>query len=99
MVIEIAAAPDGGPYVLVSFTDPRDLKGASQPSIGPVVTGFSSMEDLMKNLQKTFAGLSRQTTGGLATVVRMDIREYEESGLKVGDKVCLEITRIEKEWV
>jgi hypothetical protein len=98
-VTEIVAAPDGGPYVLLTFTDPRELKGSSQPAFGPSVGVFTSMEDLMKNLQKTFAGLPKQMIGGWVTVVRMEIREYDESGLKVGDKVYLEITKAEKEGV
>ncbi|MEM2872958.1 MAG: hypothetical protein QXD82_02180 [Nitrososphaerales archaeon] len=98
VVTEISAAPDGGPYVLVALVDPRDLKGASQPRPS-VVMGFTSMEDLMKDLQRALSGLSRQTMGGAVTVIKLDMREYEESGLKVGDKVYLEITRTEKEGV
>ena len=50
----------------------------------------------MKNLQRAFRGLSKQMMGVVVTVIKLDMREYEESGLKVGDKVYLEITRIEK---
>jgi len=100
VVTEISAAPDGGPYVLISLVDPRDLKGASQPRPSPhVVMGFTSMEDLMKDLQRALTGMSRQMMGGAVTVIRLDMREYEESGLKVGDKVYIEITKIEKEGV
>ncbi|NWG09580.1 MAG: hypothetical protein HXX80_04650 [Nitrososphaerales archaeon] len=96
VVTEISAAPDGGPYVLVALVEPRDLKSTSQPFFSPNVTmSFTSIEDLMKNLQRTFTGLSRQTV----TIVKFDMREYEESGLKVGDKVYLEITKVEKEGV
>lgn len=99
MVTEISSAPDGGPYVLVSLADPRDLRSASQPRLGPQAMPFTSMEDLMKNLQRAFTGLSRQMMGGVVTVIKLDMREYEESGLKVGDKVYLEITKIEREGV
>jgi hypothetical protein len=100
VVTEISAAPDGGPYVLVALVELRDLKGSSQPRPSPnVVMGFTSMEDLMKDLQRALSGLSRQMMGGAVTVIKFDMREYEESGLKVGDKVYLEITKIEKEGV
>jgi len=96
VVTEISAAPDGGPYVLIALVEPRDLKSTSQPFFSPnVMMSFTSIEDLMKNLQRTFTGLSRQTV----TIVKFDMREYEESGLKVGDKVYLEITKMEKEGV
>ena len=99
IVTEISAAPDGGPYVLVSLADPRDLKDVSQPRFGPQVMSFTSMEDLMKNLQRAFTGLSKQMMGGVVTVIKLDMRDYEESGLKVGDKVYLEITKVEREGV
>ena len=99
VVTEISAAPDGGPYVLVSLADPRDFKGVSQPHLGPQVMSFTSMEDLMKNLQRAFTGLSKQMMGGVVTVIKLDMREYEESGLKVGAKVYLQIMKIEREGV
>jgi hypothetical protein len=100
VITEISAAPDGGPYVLVSLVEPRDLKGPTQPRPNPsVIMGFTSMEDLMKDLQRALSGLSRQMMGGTVTVIKLDMREYEESGLKVGDKIYLEITKTEKEGV
>jgi len=98
VIIEISAAPDGGPHVLIAFTEPRDFKSNSQPKFAPTVIS-SSMDDLMKNLQKAFSGIPKQMAGGMNTVVKMDVREYEESGFKVGDKVYLEITKAEKEGV
>ncbi|MCP8312171.1 MAG: hypothetical protein L6M37_04375 [Candidatus Methylarchaceae archaeon HK02M1] len=99
IVIEIAADPSGGPYVLISLSDPRELRESSQPRFGPQAMTFTSMEDLMKNLQRTFTNLSRHTMGRFVTTVKLDVKEYEESGLKVGDKVYLEITKVEKEGV
>ena len=99
IVVRIDVSPDGGPYVLISFSDPRDAREGSQPMANPNVMGFGSMDDLVKNLQKTFTGLSRQTTDGLTTVVKMEMREYEDSGLRVGDKVHIDINKIEKEGV
>ncbi|MEM3437425.1 MAG: hypothetical protein QXP55_02665 [Nitrososphaerales archaeon] len=100
IITEISAAPDGGPYVLITLVEPRDLKGSPQSHPSPsVVMGFTSMEDLMKDLQRALSGLSRQIMGRTLTVIKLDMREYEESGLKVGDKIYLEITKIEKEGV
>ncbi|MEM3433380.1 MAG: hypothetical protein QXL52_05085 [Nitrososphaerales archaeon] len=100
VITEISAAPDGGPYVLITLVEPKDLKGPAQPRPSHnIVMGFTSMEDLIKDLQRALSGLSRQMIGGTLTVIKLDMREYEESGLKVGDKICLEITKIEKEGV
>lgn len=99
IVTEISVAPDGGPYVLISLTDPRELTGSLPPRFSQVAIGFTSIEDLMKNLQKAIANLSKQTMGGVTTVIKLDMREYEESGLKVGDKVYVEISKVEKEGV
>lgn len=98
IVIRIDAAPDGGPYVLVSLADPHDAK-KGQPRFTLQEMGFTSMDELMKNLQKALAGLSHQMVGGLTTIIKMEIREYEYLGLKVGDKVYIEISRAEKEGV
>lgn len=100
IITEISAAPDGGPYVLITLVEPRDLKGSPQTRPNPnVIMGFTSMEDLIKDLQRALSGLSRQMMGGTVTVIKLDMREYEESGLKVGDKIYLEITKTEKEGV
>ena len=97
VVVRIDAAPDGGPYVQVSFVDQRDLKDSSQPRFSPQIMGLNanSMDDLMKNMQKAFGGMSRQM-GGSTTTIKMDMREYEDSGLKVGDKATIEINRVEQ---
>jgi hypothetical protein len=51
---------------------------------------FNSPEDLMKNLPKMFSGggdLNNSPT------FKLSIREYDDSGLKVGDKVTIEIKK------
>ena len=60
---------------------------------------FKSMDDLMKNLQKSFTGLSHQMTGNVTTTIKMDMREYDDSGLKVGDKVFIEVSKVLGEGV
>jgi hypothetical protein len=99
IVVRIDAAPDSGPYVLLSFTDPRDIRRSDQTPLNPNVMAFKSMDDLMKNLQKSFAGLSNQMSGGVTTTIKMDMREYEDSGLKVGDKVYIEVSKVLGEGV
>jgi hypothetical protein len=98
VVVRIDSAPDGSPYVLVSFADPRDMKEGRQKTI-PHVMGFSSMDDLMKNIQKAFSSASHQIMGGNLTTIRMDMREYEDSELKVGDKVYIDINKVALEGV
>ena len=91
VVKEISAAPDSGPYVLVTFVDPRDMKESYRPRGQPVVMGVGSFDDLVKGITKSIGG---QIAQGFATVVKLDMREYEDSGLKVGDRVLVEISKL-----
>ena len=52
----------------------------------------------MKNMQNTLSSLTK-TGGDISTTIKMDIREYEDSGIKVGDKVSLEINKIEQSGI
>ncbi|MEM3092292.1 MAG: hypothetical protein QXI92_01180, partial [Candidatus Nitrosocaldus sp.] len=91
VVVRIDAAPDGSPYVFVSLAEPRDIKEKGQSPFGvQVVSNFTSFEDLMKNLNKMIAS---QLMGGFTTTLKLSIREYEESGIKVGDKIYLDIIK------
>lgn len=91
IVVRIDAAPDGSPQVLVSLADPRDVRDKGQGSFGPQAMGsFGSMEDLMKNINKIFAS---QMMGSFTTTLKLSIKEYEDSGIKVGDKIYLDIIR------
>jgi hypothetical protein len=96
IVVRIDAAPDGSPQVLVTLSDPKDVRERSQGSFGgPQMMGnFGSMEDLMKNINKIFAS---QLMGGFTTTLKFSIKEYEDSGIKVGDKIYLDIIRPEGE--
>ena len=51
---------------------------------------FTSQEDLMKNLPKMFGG---GTGFGDSPTFKLSIREYDDSGLRVGDKVTIEIKK------
>jgi len=100
VVKSIDAAPDGAPYVLVSLSSIKDLKEATQntqPAFGtPKVMGFTNMNDMMKDLNKMFSG---GVGGGMGlqgiTQLKLEMHEYKDMGLAVGDKVFLELSKAE----
>ena len=99
VVKSIDSAPDGAPYVLVSLSSIKDLKDTAQnpqqPFGGPKVMGFSNMNDMMKDLNKMMSGMG----GGMGmqgvTQLKLEMHEYKEMNLSVGDKVFLEMTKAE----
>ena len=97
IVARIEAAQDGSPYVFVGFSDPSEYKGDKQVNpLGSNVMAFSSPEDLMKNLPKAMGNISRMMGGGGAAdspTFKISMKEYEDIGIKVGDKVTIEITK------
>jgi len=97
VVKSIDAAPDGAPYVIVSLSSIKDLKEGTQnpqSSFGtPKVMGFSNMNDMMKDLNKMFAGGTGMQSG--TTQLKLEMHEYKDMGLAVGDKVFLELTKAE----
>lgn len=96
VVKSIDAAPDGAPYVVVSMSSLKDIsEGAGQPMspLGqPRMMGFTNMNDMMKDLNKMLAGFNSPTG---VTQVKMDMHEYKDMNLSVGDKVYLDITKAE----
>lgn len=96
IVVRIDAAPDGSPQIIVSLSDPKDVRDRGQGQFGgPQAMGsFGSMEDLMKNINKIFAS---QLMGSFTTTLKLSIKEYEDSGIKVGDKIYLDIIKPEAE--
>jgi hypothetical protein len=98
VISRIEASQDGSPYVYVTFADPNDYNlGAEKPQnpFGPNMMAFTS-EDLMKNLPKAMANISRAMGGGTLTdspTFRISMREYEDLGIKVGDKIVMEIKK------
>jgi hypothetical protein len=102
VVKSIDAAPDGAPYVLVSLSSLKDLKGVTQnpqqPPFGtPKVMGFSNMNDMMKDLNKMFSGGGMGGGMGMQgiTQLKLEMHEYKDMGLSVGDKVYLELSKAE----
>lgn len=98
IAVRIDAAPDGSPQVLVSLADPKDVRDRGQGQFGgPQMMGsFGSMEDLMKNINKVFAS---QMMGSFTTTLKLSIKEYEDSGIKVGDKIYIDVIKPEQERV
>ena len=100
VVKSIDSAPDGAPYVVISLSSIKDLKEGTptqQPPFGtPKVMGFSNMNDMMKDLNKMMSGIG----GGMSmqsgiTQLKLEMHEYKEMNLSVGDKVFLELSKAE----
>ena len=99
VVRSIDAAPDGAPYVLVSLSSVKDLKEGTQnppsPFGSPKVMGFTNMNDMMKDLNKMISGMGGMGMQGGITQLKLEMHEYKDMGLAVGDKVFLELTKAE----
>lgn len=101
VVRSIDASPDGAPYVIISLSSIKDLKEGTQnpqPPFGtPKVMGFTNMNDMMKDLNKMFSGGMGGGMGmqGGLTQLKLEMHEYKDMGLAVGDKVFLELSKAE----
>jgi len=98
VVKSIDSAPDGAPYVVVSLSSIKDLKENTtnpNPFGGPKVMGFSNMNDMMKDLNKMLSGGGGFGMQSGVTQLKLEMHEYKEMGLSVGDKVFLELTKEE----
>ncbi len=89
VITEISAAPDGSPFVFITLKGPNEVSGPQRPAVSAVAS-FQSMDDMFKNLGSV---LSRQMLGGFATVIKLDLDEYETLDIKVGDRVTLDLTK------
>ena len=100
VVKSIDASPDGAPYVIVSLSSIKDLKEGTQntqPAFGsPKVMGFTNMNDMMKDLNKMISGGMGGSLGMQgSTQLKLEMHEYKDMSLSVGDKVFLELTKAE----
>ena len=99
VIKSIDSAPDGAPYVVVSLTSIKDLKEGTQnpqsPFGSPKVMGFSNMNDMMKDLNKMLSGMGGMGMQGGVTQLKLEMHEYKDMGLSVGDKVFLELSKAE----
>ena len=102
IVSRIEASQDGSPYVYVGFTDPNSssedrLQKQPQSPFGAKAFAFTSPEDLMKNLPKAMGNISKMIGGGGplndSPTFKMSMKEYEDIGIKVGDKVTIELKK------
>ncbi len=96
IVVRIDASPDGAPYVIVSLSTSKDFReqqGSPMSPFGTGVMGFTNMDDMVKNLNKMMSGGMGQP--GAITSIKLDMHEYKEMNLAVGDKVYLEISKPE----
>jgi hypothetical protein len=96
IIVRIDASPDGSPYVIVSLSTSKDFREQSTPpspfGAGGVM-GFTNMDDMVKNLNKMISGGMGQSSS--TTSIKLDMHEYKELNLSVGDKVYLEMTKAE----
>ena len=100
VVKSIDSAPDGAPYVVVSLSSIKDLKEGNQnppaPFGSPKVMGFSNMNDMMKDLNKMMSGMGGNVgVQSGVTQLKLEMHEYKDMGLSVGDKVFLELSKAE----
>ena len=97
VVMRIDAAPDGSPYVLVSLSLAKDMKEGNQPpsQLESNVMGVTNIDDMMKNLNKMMAGGMGGMGGPGNTSIKLEMHEYKELNLSVGDKVFLDMSKAE----
>ena len=96
IVSKIEASQDENtPFVYVVFRDTKTFGKENQQQQSPfrgMGMNVTSSEDLMKNLPKMFG---RNMNLGESPTFKLSIREYEELGLRIGDKVTIEIENVD----
>ena len=103
IVSKIENSKDNIPYVYVSiyskgnFSPTRRQQGFPENPFGVAAIPITSLDDL-KNLPKKISDAIENAFGGDGnnisselTTFKMNVREFEELGIKVGDKVTVEI--------
>jgi hypothetical protein len=107
IVSRIEASQDGSPYVYVTFSNPNEFKAGADKSppfnpFGVNMAAFTS-EHLMNNLPKAMSNIGKAMGGGGSPTdsptFKISIRDYEDMGIKVGDKATIEIKRAESSGV
>ena len=94
VVKRIDSSPDGAPYVIVLLTSSKDLKEENKPRFDPSkMMDPSKMGDMVKDLNKMLSGMGGIMSRG--TSLKLDMHEYKEMNLSVGDKVYLDLTKDE----
>ena len=93
-VSKIEAPEDGSPNVFVTFTDQNEPRSAGNS--GEAIP-FTSPEDLMKNLPKVMSNMYGAGGGmpGKSPTFKITMKEYEDMAIKVGDRVGIEIKKVD----
>jgi hypothetical protein len=103
IVSTIQASQDGSPYVYVTFNDPKEYKpDKPQNPFGSGVASFNSIEDLMKNMPKIMTNIPGMMGGSGITdspTLKLSMHEYQDMGIKVGDKVYIEVQKADSSGV
>jgi hypothetical protein len=97
VVSKIESSQDASQYVLVAFTDPYEHKSAGGLDKSGEAIPFTSPEDLMKNLPKAISNMFG-ASGGMSRdspTFRITMKEYEEMAIKVGDRVGIEVKKVD----
>jgi hypothetical protein len=106
IVSKIESPQDGSQYVFIEFTDPNEPKasggsGSSYPQSPFDKSGeaipFTFPEDIMKNLPKVMSNMlgAGGRTPGNSPTFKITMKEYEDMAIKVGDKVGIEINKLD----
>jgi hypothetical protein len=104
IVSKIDTFQDDSPYVYVvltdtrgNFTPTRRQQGFPENPFGVASIPITSLDDL-KNLPKKISdalegafGESRNNVSPESTTFKMNTREYEKLGIKIGDRITIEI--------
>jgi hypothetical protein len=103
IVSKIETSKDNSSYVYVSiytnghFYPTKRQQGFPESPFGVAAIPITSLDDL-KNLPKKISDAIESAFGGgrnnispESTTFKMNTREFEELGIKIGDKVTLEI--------
>ena len=84
------------------FTDPNALKSTGRGGSGEAVP-FTSPEDLMKTLPKVMSNMFGKGAGGgmlgNSPTFKITMKEYGDMATKVGDKVRIEIKKVDNSGV
>jgi hypothetical protein len=109
IVSKIEAPQDGSQYVLITFTDPNEPKSSGEaesdyPQSPFGKSGaFTSPEDIMKNLPKAMSNMFGTGAGGGmlgdSPTFKITMKEYEEMAIRVGDKVGIEINKVDSSGI
>jgi hypothetical protein len=97
-VSKIEASQDGSQHVLVAFTDRNEPRSAGNN--GEAIP-FTSPEDLMKNLPKAMSNMFG-AGGGMSRdspTFKISMKEYEDMAIKVGDRVGIEVKKVDSSGI